>query len=114
MYLITDKKIAREQAHQQAATRLHNLAVDCKDTVGKWLFYITTDNIDPVWEKIARAIVEPEGVLRGKAISAKTSPYQLQVLDEASHTTSDVQCISDILPSQFIGEAHSRHMRVHW
>ncbi|KAL7007783.1 hypothetical protein EMMF5_002430 [Cystobasidiomycetes sp. EMM_F5] len=74
----TNKKIAREQAHQQAATRLHNLAVDCKDTVGKWLFYITTDNIDPVWEKIARAIVEPEGVLRGKAISAKTSPYQLQ------------------------------------
>lgn len=72
----TGKKVARDQAHKHAAERLKNLATDTKLTSGKWLFYIAVDNVDAVWEKIARAIVEEKGPLRGKVYSAKVSTWE--------------------------------------
>ena len=76
------KKETREKEHAIAAQRLANLASETKVTEGKWLFYPKRDNVDDVWEKIARAIVEEKGALHKKVSTAKVSPAEVGASEE--------------------------------
>jgi hypothetical protein len=56
--------------------RLKNLAIDAKLTSGKWMFFPSTESVDGLWSKIAKAIINEDGALRGKAFNAKVSPFR--------------------------------------
>ena len=68
------KKYFREKEYTATAAALKKLAVDEGHVTGKWLLYPTPEEVDAMWEKIAKAIIEPDGALRGKVFTAKVSP----------------------------------------
>lgn len=66
----------RDIEHEIAKNRLKNLAIDSKLTSGKWMFFPSTETVDSLWTKIAKAIIQDDGPLRGKVYTAKVSTYQ--------------------------------------
>lgn len=66
----------REIEYGVFQNRLKNLAIDSKLTSGKWMFFPSTESVDALWSKIAKAVIEKDGALRGKAFVAKVSSYQ--------------------------------------
>lgn len=76
MSRVTAKKDMRELEYEVYQNRLKNLATDSKLTSGKWMFFPSTEHVDALWSKVAKAIMLEDGALRGKAFVAKVSPYQ--------------------------------------
>lgn len=72
----TGKKDLREIEHEMVKNRLKNLAIDSRLVSGKWMFFPSTENVDALWTKIAKAIILEDGPLRGKVFIAKVSTYQ--------------------------------------
>lgn len=70
------KKDMREIEYEVVKNRLKNLAIDSKLTSGKWMLFPSTESVDAVWSKIAKAIIHEDGALRGKIYTAKVSTYQ--------------------------------------
>lgn len=91
------KKETREKEHAQAALSLKNLAVQGGITSGKWLFFCKSDAVDSIWEKIARAIIQPDGALRDLARTAKVATAQPHIEgEEVSLTASGADVMSRI------------------
>ena len=70
------KKTRRDELYPVAAAALEKLAKDNGCTSGQWLFFPALANVDAVWEKIARSVIETDGALRGKVYTAKVATYQ--------------------------------------
>ncbi|KAK9898384.1 hypothetical protein P389DRAFT_33108 [Cystobasidium minutum MCA 4210] len=73
---VKGKKDLREIEHEMVKNRLKNLAIDSRLVSGKWMFFPSTENVDALWTKIAKAIILEDGPLRGKVFIAKVSTYQ--------------------------------------
>lgn len=66
----------REIEYEITKNRLKNAAIDANLVSGKWMFFPLTETVDALWTKLAKAIVEKDGALRGKCFTAKVSPFK--------------------------------------
>lgn len=74
VHRLAAKKYFREKEYTATAAALKKLAVEQGHVTGKWLLYPMPEEVDEMWAKIAKAIIEPDGALRGKVFTAKVSP----------------------------------------
>ncbi|GAA5846337.1 hypothetical protein JCM9279_001331 [Rhodotorula babjevae] len=60
---LRSQKDLREEAHANFKAEIKELAQKHKVLDGKWLFYLSPENVDFVWSKIVHAVVDKDGPL---------------------------------------------------
>ncbi|WVQ82309.1 hypothetical protein IAT38_004437 [Cryptococcus sp. DSM 104549] len=70
---VKSKKAVRDEAHDEAKSKLKEISIKTKYTVGKWMFFPSRETVDSLWFNIAPSVAD--GPLKEAGVQgAKVSP----------------------------------------
>lgn len=68
----------RQTEYKATKNKLKDIAIESKLVSGKWMIFPSNEDVDALWFKIAKAIINKNAALNGKSFKAKVSTCKLE------------------------------------